>query len=245
MKNTINSAIRNAVFTPRFLFGIVGVVIVLLFASVNELTALFRSTGLALRGYHETLLLSVVKSDVFLTAAPILAAIPYTSEFFDELHSGFAKFYLHRTTQNRYLVSSAAACFVSGGAVLVLGILLTWGIFALVCMPLEAAEAQESLSSEIVLRCIPVFISGGLWSVTGLLFSASVGSKYIAYASPFIVYYLLVILQERYMQGFAVLSPKLWIAPDRLFPSVLLPAELAILCAALFWLVGKRRLDRL
>lgn len=245
MKASVFSEIKQSITTPKCLFGVIGVVIVLFFASIDAILDVFHQGQLLPRGWHSMQLINAVKSDTFLSVMPILSAIPYTARFYDELKSGFVKYYLHRTSVNKYLVSKVASCFVSGGTVLVSGILVTWVILALSCTPMESREMQHSVIVLVLLTCVRVFISGGLWSVVGLLLSATVGSKYIAYASPFIVYYLLVILQERYMQNVFALSPKQWMCSAEIYPAVILSAELAVICATLFWVAGKRRLARL
>ena len=74
-------------------------------------------------------------------------------------------------------------------------------------------------------------------------------SKYIAYASPFIVYYLLVILYERYFPDAWLLYPKNWLAPE-IWPygvgsAALFLMELTFLCGLVFYIRGKRRLEQL
>lgn len=74
-------------------------------------------------------------------------------------------------------------------------------------------------------------------------------SKYIAYASPFIVYYLLVIFYERYFPNTWLLYPKNWLNPE-IWPlgigsAALFLLELTFLCGLVFYVRGKRRLEQL
>ena len=70
----------------------------------------------------------------------------------------------------------------------------------------------------------------------------------MAYASPFVVYYVLIILHERYFADFFVLYPKEWLAMSE--PWVLqnlgVWIQLLMLCvfiSLLFGMTAKRRLE--
>ena len=39
-------------------------------------------------------------------------------------------------------------------------------------------------------------------------------SKYMAYGAPFVIYYVLVILSERYFHSIYVINPEEWLAPQ-------------------------------
>ena len=91
---------------------------------------------------------------------------------------------------------------------------------------------------------------GALWALVGMTLSALTDSRYIAYASPFVLFYLLVILYERYYDGLFVLYPREWLDPSprwvcgRAGVAVLL-AELGALAALAFARAARRRLARL
>ena len=90
--------------------------------------------------------------------------------------------------------------------------------------------------------------SGALWSILGMTFAAMTNSRFMAYASPFVLYYVLIILHERYFPDLFVLYPKEWLNPQSkwMFGDwgvVLLVMELLILASILFYLVGRKRLE--
>ena len=71
-----------------------------------------------------------------------------------------------------------------------------------------------------------------------------------AYASPFITYYLLVIIHERYLTKLHIISPHNWILKAESLPlgnfgAIILILEITAVLSALFWVVGERRLKRL
>ena len=85
--------------------------------------------------------------------------------------------------------------------------------------------------------------------MVGIAMSTLMESKYIAYASPFVVHYLLVILYEQYFPKAFLLYPPNWMDPE-LWPfgawgaSVFL-LELVLAFGILFILRSGRRLREL
>ena len=117
-------------------------------------------------------------------------------------------------------------------------------------LPMEKAAEVSSDSTALFLKiCGLLFLNGGLWAIIGMTMSTIMESKYIAYASPFIVYYLLVILYERYFPNAWLLYPKNWLDPE-VWPygvgsAALFLLELTFLCGLVFYIRGKRRLEQL
>lgn len=62
------------------------------------------------------------------------------------------------------------------------------------------------------------FCVGALWAELGLLISTCLNHRLMAWLSPFIVYYLLIILCERYFPKCYVMYPGEWIAPTMQWP---------------------------
>lgn len=139
---------------------------------------------------------------------------------------------------------------LSGGLVIVVGVLIAWGISALVLLSMEKVAEAPSESTVFLLKtCVLLFLNGGLWAVLGMTMSTIMESKYIAYASPFIVYYLLVILYERYFPNAWLLYPKNWLDsevwPYGIGSAALFLLELTFLCGLVFYIRAKRRLEQL
>ena len=139
---------------------------------------------------------------------------------------------------------------LSGGLVIVVGVLIEWGISALVLLPMEkVAEAPSESTGFLLKTCVLLLLNGGLWAVLGMTMSTIMESKYIAYASPFIVYYLLVILYERYFPNAWLLYPKNWLDsevwPYGIGSAALFLLELTFLGGLVFYIRAKRRLEQL
>ncbi len=213
--------IKRAVFSRPFLIAYGGMVLCLIIGAFSDALSVFRMEKVhVLYGYHRELLLNALSSDIILFAVPILAAIPYTTAFTDDVKSGYLKPYLTRTSVTKYILGKGIGAAISGGLALVLGILTALGIFALVFSPIEVygEYAVESKIPDIILRLFLFFFSGAMWASVGLLASSLTQNVYLAYAAPFIFYYVLIILQERYFRTTFMLNPKNYLTMQGAWP---------------------------
>ena len=254
MKHYLTSPISQAIFSRGFIISAVGTALILLLSSVQGILAGFRSAELLSPGYHSDLIMGALSSEAMALALPILAALPYTASFIDDVKSGFIKEYLPRTTVPRYIAGKAVGCAVSGGLALALGIFIAYGFAALMFLPMEAypkaGETVPNYFGNLMETALMFFASGAFWSLTGMTFAALTNSKYMAYASPFVLFYLLIILYERYFDKLFVLYPREWLSPSprwvfgKIGVAVLL-IEFSLLMALAFAYAAKRRLERI
>ena len=107
MKRAICAGLRQAKFSRGFIISTVGTAIILLLSSVQGILAGFRSAELLSPGYHSDLIMGALSSDAMARALPILAALPYTASFIDDVKSGFIKEYLPRITEPFYMVDKS------------------------------------------------------------------------------------------------------------------------------------------
>lgn len=202
------------------------------------------------QGYHNYLFARSLSSDALAAFLPALAAIPLSAGYLEDIKSKTSRFFLIRGSYPSYLLGHYIACWLCGGGAVLLGTGSAWGITAIAFTPLErVVENPQELGSQIVGQIILLFLNGGLWAVIGMTMSTIMESKYIAYASPFIVYYLLVILHERYFPNAWLLYPKNWLDP-KVWPygigsAAVFLLELTFLCGLVFYIRGKRRLEQL
>lgn len=138
-------------------------------------------------------------SDLFRMSVPILCTLPYSTAWLSDYRSGFLKFYLPRAGTAAYIRGRTVVCAISGGALEALG---GW-LYLLI-------SGDEECGLDPVL----LLLSGMLWSLISALLAAVSNSRYLAYGGAFVVYYLLVILHERYFTGLYCLYPYEWIAPE-------------------------------
>lgn len=213
--------IKRAVFGRSFLIAFLGMILCLMIGAFSDALSVFRMEEVrVMYGYHRELLLKTLSSDIILFAVPILAAIPYTTAFTDDVKSGYLKPYLTRTSVSRYILGKGIGSAASGGLALIFGIVTALGIFFLVFSPFEVygEYAVKSLLPDIVLRLFRFFFAGALWASVGLLASSLTQNVYLAYAAPFIFYYVLIILQERYFRTTFMLNPKNYLTMQGAWP---------------------------
>jgi len=250
-KHTITSDIKRAIFSKGFLFGILGMVLMIAIASLDSISSLFGSNQALANGYHATLVLNALSSQDVTLILPILCTLPFTAAFVDDIKCGFIKPYLQRSGVNKYIQGKLVACGLSGGLVLFLGIVVSYGLSVLIFTPMELAlgigQTAPPYFAQVLMIAATLFLSGVFWSLMGCTLAALTMSRYMAYASPFIVYYVLIILHERYFKELYVFYPKEWLFPSDSWVLgslgvILLLAELtAIVCLA-FIITAKRRL---
>lgn len=250
MKNTIRASFRQVSWV-RFVLLMMAMVLVVFFSCADSLICVARERGLLAYEYHTDLVLTALRSDSVAPFLPILAALPFAGSYVDDVKGKFARFILIRTSYLSYLFGRALVCFLSGGLVILSGALLAWASSALLFMPMERAVEAPSESTAILLKTyVLLFLNGGLWAVMGMAISTLMESKYIAYVSPFILYYLLVILYERYFPKWFLIYPREWMNPSDLWPlgfwgPAILMIELTFLCSLLFVFRAGRRLREL
>lgn len=138
-------------------------------------------------------------TELFRMSVPVVASFPYSTAWISDDKSGFIKFYLPRTGRISYIAGKFLACGISGG--------LAEAGSCLVYIQIKKGNAAD-----IDLKLI--FLSAVLWAVLSATLAAWSGSRYIAYGGAFVIYYLLIILYERYFRELYCMDPREWISPQ-------------------------------
>ncbi len=213
MRDILND-LKRAVSGRAFLYALFGMMLCIAAGVFTDILSVLRmNSPEVMPGYHNELILKALSGDVILFAVPILAAIPYTASFAEDVRSGFMKPILTRTSVSKYLLGKGIACAVSGGLVLSLGILLMYLVFFAAFSPIEVFGefAVKSRAPEVMGKLLLFFLSGAFWASVGLYFSTLKESASLAYAAPFIIYYILIMIQERYLRSLFILNPRNWL----------------------------------
>lgn len=247
--------LNRAILSWGFFAGYLGCVVAILIGVAGELIPMNDpEQGLLLMyGQHSLLIQNTLSGRLMLMATPIICALPYTAAFIDDHRSGLLKLYLPRCGKTAYIKGKVIATAISGGLALVAGILTSYFITWLVTTPMQLAPMEDMIKeptlAPVLQKALLYFVCGGFWATAGGLFATLTMNKYMAYASPFIFYYLLVILCERYIKGVYVLNPHQWLAPteDVAWPQgewgVILMLALYLLAVALVYsIIISRRL---
>jgi hypothetical protein len=250
-KHIIVSDVKRSLCGRNFIISVMGMVLVIVLSSMESIIYMVRTPEPLQNGYHAQFVIDALMSDWITLSLPIICALPFTTAFVDDIKNGFIKQYLHRSGNTSYIMGKLIACGLSGGLTLLLGTLLAYGLSALVFIPMEialgAGEAAHPYFVQLLVNAVMLFFSGVFWSLIGFAFAAFTMNKYMAYASPFIFYYVLIILNERYFSDLYVLHPKEWLFPSDAwamghFGVILLLVTLSAIVSFGFAVVAKRRL---
>ena len=249
MKNAISGGFRQAANIWFFLVPILTAAVIMM-NFVDPVIRAYRES-LFIVGFHVDLLLKGFQSDALLSFLPILSALPFSGCFVDDLKSKFARFFLIRSSYRTYIVSRIIVCFLAGGLAILSGALVAWGTTAAVLIPIEQEiEGMEPAAIDGLIEiCFLLFVNGGFWSVVGMAMSTLMESKYISYATPFVLYYLLVILYERYFSDLFIIYPKTWTFPPAwpfgCWGAAIFLLEMTLIFGIVFAFRAGRRLQQL
>ena len=144
-----------------------------------------------------------VDSDLFHMSVPILCTFPYAAAWLIDYKKGFLRVYLARTDRGNYISGKILSCAISGGSVTALS-----GQIYVMFAPEKQTEG---------IRVLLFFLSGMLWAVFSAVLAAWSENYYIAYGGGFVIYYLLVILHERYFGELYCLNPIEWLKPEHIW----------------------------
>lgn len=250
MKNGIVSGFRQV--SRLWMIVVPLAIMVLIMTSlVDPLIRTYWEHSYIPKGFHIELLIQGLQSDTVSSFLPILAALPFGGCFVDDLKSKFARFFLIRSSYRAYIVSRIIVGFLAGGLAILSGALIAWGATAAMLIPIEREiEGMEPVAIDRLIEiCFLLFVNGGFWSVVGMAMSTLMESKYISYATPFVFYYLLVILYERYFSDLFIIYPKTWTDPAAwlfgCWSAAIFLLGITIIFAFLFAFRAGRRLQQL
>ena len=141
---------------------------------------------------------SGLESELFRMSVPVLTTIPYSTAWLGDYQSGFIKEYLPRCGRTSYIWGKFLSCGISGGALL-----------AIACFFFLQTGEGEELEGKLFL----LFLSGMFWAVTAATLAAAANSRCVAYGGSFVLFYVLVIVYQRYFKSLYCLYPVEWYAP--------------------------------
>jgi hypothetical protein len=176
-----------------------------------------------------------INDDIFIMSIPIIATLPYSTSWINDYKSGFIKEYLPRCGLMSYIAGRYMACSISGGAVVGVA---AW-IYSL---------GKEGKASGI--NVVLIFVSGMLWAAVATTLSAVSGSRYIAYGGSFVIFYVLVIMYERYFDELYCLYPEEWFMPkhDWVFGQngiIIMCAGIMVILFFIYYWVLKHHIKRI
>ena len=165
-------------------------------------------TGMFLKLYEQAL-----STQLVLFCIPVVSVLPVGAVFVKEAQNGFIRFYITRIGRIEYIRRKTAQVYV-GGVIVVLtaGAVFLAGCF-LFLYPLELVggiSMGELFNAALLL--FRICLVGGIVAQMAGIFAVVFQNFYMAYGLPFVCYYLLVIVKERYLPEMYALYPGEWVA---------------------------------
>lgn len=249
MKNVITTEVKSGVCNLRFLLGVFLIVLVAL-VSEGAMLKKIADMGGSPEGpgwsVAYTYCTNSINTFLFI---PIAVAFSAGENAQEELRTRFSMFSYIRTGKKKYLLGKAAGLLISGGFMicLAMGILLAVSVIGFGRYPsLERAGVDTArLYAEAAVSFPRLFLNGAFWALVGGMAAVVTKNRYMAYAVPFILYYVLTVFQERYYQELFFLSPRYWASPiyyGNLFCIGVLFTGTLLMAFLFMWAI-KRRLE--
>ena len=133
-----------------------------------------------------------------------------------ELRSRYALFSCCRIGKRSYCRKKIWECVLPGGLMVfcseLLVLLLAFVRFYRLSPPPDGSEIG-GIIGVILFSLGEGFLNGMLWAGAGGTAAVLARNPYIAYALPFVTFYVLTVFQERYYRSLFFLSPKCWADP--------------------------------
>ena len=249
--NAIKSELKRAIFSKTFILTAIGFAFLITFEDFMTIIEVYKDYLSKPCTFHYSFVRDALSDSAVKFVLPVIAVLPYSNTFVTEMQNGFIKNILPKAKRNNYIFSKIFASVVSGFAVCAVGILfallISYGIFAAKEIPYSKADfgTGEVISFiQVMLRCSFVaMLSASFGSMASLLFN----NRYMAYASPFVAYYMLIILNERYIDSVYLLYPYEWLDKTHSWPFdevglIVFLILLTVLFSVIFFLIGKWRL---
>lgn len=159
---------------------------------------------------------TALSSQILLFLIPVTAVLPMGAVYIRESTSGFLKMYITRTSRMEYIRKKTLQIYGGGFLTFFLSSLLAFLLCFLFLFPLELKGSLplETIGKalELLLR---ISLTAGIMAEISGIFAAVFQNYYMAYGLPFVCYYMLIILKERYLPDMYAMYPVEWIACEQ------------------------------
>ncbi len=168
-------------------------------------------TGAFLKLYRQALGTQIVRF-----VLPAAAVLPVGAVYVKESSCGFLKFYISRIDRIQYIRRKTVQVYLGGVLPFCFAGLLGLLVCFLFLYPLELKGSVAAADiREAALLLLRICMVGGIAAELSGIFAALFRNYYMAYGLPFVSYYLLVIVKERYLPGMYAMYPGEWIAFEK------------------------------
>lgn len=154
----------------------------------------------------------VLDNKTVLFLIPIVSVLPVGGIYVRESASGFLKLYLTRINRMDYIKKKTIQIYAGGFLTLFLAgsVAFMFCFFGLYPLELKGSVTWEMVweSLSLLLR---ISLIGGIVAELSGIFGAVFQNYYMAYGLPFVSFYMLIILKERYFSEMYALYPTEWV----------------------------------
>ncbi len=156
-----------------------------------------------------------LRSQAVLFLIPIASVLSQGAVYVKEISNGFIKFYIMRISRMDYIKRKTVLIYAGGFFSFFFAGIFVF-LLAFFCLyPLEVKGAMDWEGLKKAAFCLlRICLAGGLLSEISGVFSVLFRNYYMAYGLPFVCYYFLIILKERYLPGMYAMDPAEWIAAE-------------------------------
>lgn len=160
--------------------------------------------------------LKAADTQITLFLLPIAAVLPMGGIYVKESSSGFLRLYITRISQMEYVRRKTLQIYAGGFLPFffagTLGLLCSF----LAVYPLEVqGEMPWESFWQLVQLLLRIALVGGILAEVSGIFAALFRNYYMAYGLPFVCYYMLIILKERYFTDMYAMYPAEWVKCDQ------------------------------
>lgn len=162
--------------------------------------------------YYKTAL----ASQGILFLIPIISALPAGAVYVKESSNGFLKLYITRISRMDYIKRKIFLIYAGGFLPFFAAGVLAFLFSFLVFYPMELKGVIENESVwEVFFLLLRICLVGGIMAEISGVFAAVFRNYYMAYGLPFVCYYLLIILKDRYLPDLYAMYPGEWVMPKQ------------------------------
>ena len=160
-----------------------------------------------------------LRSRILCFVIPVTAAVSGSDLYLRERQSGFLKFYVAREDKTRYQKEKNAQIFYSAAGIWIAAVFLAMIVFWLSgsekILHIEWKESLREMKSAASLLLKAALICAAAAHL-GAVCAIATKSLYLTMGIPFIAYYFLILLQERYFEATPWLSPVWWMTQNQI-----------------------------
>ena len=166
-------------------------------------------------------------SEPFALLVPVACTLAMSAAYVEDLQSGTLQYILLRTTKSRYRWSKVVNCAIFGGMAVAAAILILLVACFARCLFTSAEAAQwKTVGAAYFLsflrRILILWLNGSFYALLGGLIATFVNNRYMAYAAPFIFYYVISTLMDAYLSNLRLINPKEWLLERSASPTSIL-----------------------